>query len=121
MKIGEFLKQRRRDLQISQDDLATRLTLKGQPTTKASVGHWERGRNNPPVEREEFRRALAASLEIDVNEMMAVLGFVLNESSRSPEAMLAADIMDQLPKDARQLALDYLYVLERRFAQSNNL
>ncbi len=119
MKISEFLKARRQELRISQADLAMRLTLRGLGTTKASVGHWETERNNPPIEDPAFRVALASSLEVDVNEMMVALGFVITDSDRSNEARRAADIIDRLPSDARSLALDYLTMLENRFVKTN--
>lgn len=119
MKISEFLKARRQELRISQADLATRLTLRGQDTTKASIGHWETDRNQPPLKDPEFRLALASALEIDVNQMMAILGFVVTEDDRSKEARRAADIIDRLPSEARSLALDYLAMLEDRYARSH--
>lgn len=118
MKISEFLKARRQELRISQADLASRLTLRGQDTLKASIGHWETERSNPPIRDYEFRLALASALEMDVNEMMAVLGFIIADTDRSTDARRAADIIDRLPSDARSLALDYLSMLEKRFAET---
>lgn len=119
MKISEFLKSRRGELGISQADLARELTLRGQDVTRATVGHWEAGRNNPPIEDPQFRLALASALELDVNTMMVKLGFLITEAERSHEARRAADIIDQLPSEGKSLALDYLLMLEKRYVRSH--
>lgn len=120
MEFKLFLKQRRLSLGLTQSDVAEGLTRRGYNTSSGRVGHWETGRNKPPLIDERFRNALAAVLEMDVNEMMTELGYVISETERSQEAQLAATIVDTLPPDARQLALDYLHVLEKRFATSEN-
>lgn len=116
--IGEFLKQRRSVVGISQADLATRLTLRGHATTKANVGHWEKGRHIPPIEDHAFRMVLSSALEIDVNEMMTILGFVVTEDKRSGKAKLAADLIDQLPEDAKDLALEIIKGISKRYIQN---
>jgi transcriptional regulator with XRE-family HTH domain len=119
MEFKYFLKRRRKELDLSQANIADALTLKGEETSYAKVGHWETGRNKPPLIKPEFREALASVLQMDVNEMMEQLGYVVHEDQRSKEAQLAAMIVDQLPQQARELALDYLHTLEKHFAQSN--
>jgi transcriptional regulator with XRE-family HTH domain len=116
MEFRDFLKQRRQELDLSQQELADRLSDKGHETSYARVSHWETGRNKPPLENPEFRRALALALEMDVNTMLARLGYVAFDDERSPEARLAADIVDNLPAEGRELALDILRSLEKRYA-----
>lgn len=120
MEFNEFLKRRRSELGFSQADVADGLSLRGQETGHARVGHWETGRNKPPLEDSSFREALASVLQMDVNDMMATLGFVTTEDDRSPEARLAASIVDQLPPMGRTLAIDYLQVLQKRFTGQPN-
>ena len=115
MEFRDFLKHRRDELGISQAELADRLSERGEEASAARVGHWETGRNKPPLDDPKFRLVIASTLEIDVNEMMMVLGYVVTDENRSQEARRAADIVDRLPDDARELALDYLDVLERRY------
>jgi transcriptional regulator with XRE-family HTH domain len=115
MVTSAFIKQRRAKLDLSQAKLAQRLTDLGQTTSHTRVAHWESGRNKPPLEDPKFRVALAVALEIDVNDMMAELGYVVTDEHRSAEALIAAEIVDQLPAEAKQLAIDYLRVLEKRF------
>lgn len=116
MGIGDFLRHRRTELDISLSDLATRLALRGFSTTKANIGHWERGRTNPPLDDPDFRMALAASLEMSVNDLMRRLGYTTDEDSLTSKAMRAAEIVNRLPEDAQDLALDLLEQLERRYA-----
>jgi len=52
---------------------------------------------------------------MDVNEMMMQLDFVVVETQRSQEALLAANIVDHLPPTAQELAIDYLWMLEKHF------
>jgi transcriptional regulator with XRE-family HTH domain len=115
MQIKDFLISRRKKLGMSQEDLARELTLRGWATTKGSVGHWETGRNLPPLKDINFRKALAMSLSMDVNSMMGNLDFVIIDDDRSTEARRAADIVDSLPEDVKSLALDYLEVLKKRY------
>lgn len=115
MEFKDFLRRRRLQLGISQADVADRLSSFGEETGHARVGHWETGRNKAPLENDKFRVALAAALEIDVNDMMADLGYIVADESRSGEAKLAASIVDELPADIRQLAIEQLRALQRRF------
>lgn len=115
MKITEYLPQRRKELSISQAELATRLSNLGQETSPARVGHWETGRNNPPLNEPLFRQALSIALETDVNTMMNKLGYVVTTSEISEDARRAAAIVDSLPDDAKGLAIDYLEVLLKRY------
>lgn len=119
MEFKDFLKTRRKELDISQADVAELLTQKGEDTSPAKVGHWETGRNKPPIENGNFREALASALQMDVNDMMEDLGYVVHEDQRSKEAQLAAMIVDHLPEQGKQLALDYLQTLEKHFTRTN--
>lgn len=115
MEFREFLRTRREQLGISQAELAERLSERGEEASSARVGHWETGRNKPPLEDLKFRQAIASALEIDVNKMMIQLGFVILDVDRSTEARQAADIIDALPETLRSYALEYLHTFERQY------
>jgi transcriptional regulator with XRE-family HTH domain len=119
MEFKDFLKRRRKQLDLSQADVAELLTIKGEETSPAKVGHWETGRNKPPLDNGHFREILASALQMDVNDMMEELGYVVHEDHRSREAQLAAMIVDHLPEQGKQLALDYLQTLEKHFTRTN--
>ena len=115
MEFKDFLKQRRTELKLSQSDVAEQLSEKGQETGNARISHWETGRNKPPLEDAAFRKALASVLEIDVHTMLEKLGYVVEDDGRTIEAKMAADIVDQLSPEGRQLAIELLRSLEKRF------
>lgn len=115
MQFKEFLRYRRLELDLTQAELAERLTIYGHATKPARVGHWETGRNRPPLTEASFRSALALALQMDVNRLLSEIGYVVRDEDRSKEAMIAAEIVEGLPPDAKQLAIDYLHVLEKRF------
>jgi len=119
MKITEYLPSRRKELSISQLELAIRLSNLGQETSPARVGHWETGRNQPPLNQPLFRRALAIALETDVNTMMSELGYIVDTDETSDEARRAVEIIETLPMEAKGLAIDYLEVLLKRFVKSS--
>lgn len=119
MKPVDYLRLRMAQLKLSQSGLATRLTLRGHSITKGGVGHWLTERTEMPLRDEQFRIILAGVLEIDVNQMMKEMGYVVTDDERSQNARLAADIVDQLPSDVQELAIDYLKVLERRYSHEH--
>lgn len=108
MKFKQFLKMRRKELHLSQANVADMLSGMGHETSPARVGHWETGRNQAPLEDAGFRDAIALVLQFDTNEMMSTLGYVVIESERSKEAQIAAMIVDQLSADKKKLALGIL-------------
>ena len=116
MEFKAFLRSRREELGLTQQDLADALANAGQETSYARVSHWETGRNKPPLEDTRFRQALATALELDVNEMMSILGFVVSNDDRSPNARLAADLIDQLPADAQEMVIEIIQTFHRKYA-----
>ncbi len=114
----DYIRKRLNDLEMSHADLARKLTLMGRPVTRQAVSHWLNGRNDMPIDEREFRLALAASLELDVNELMDRLGYIVSDDERSTEALRAAEIIDRLPDDAKTLALEYLALLDRHYIKA---
>jgi transcriptional regulator with XRE-family HTH domain len=113
--IAEFLKKRRNELDLSLSDVAKRLSNRGYVVQRQTVGHWETGRNNAPVESLEFRHALAGAFEMDLNDLSRELGFVVSDSERSHDALYLADLADRLPEDGKELLVDYAQLLEQRY------
>lgn len=113
MQFGRFLRKRREELDISQAKVADLLTELGQETSAARVGHWETGRNKPPLHDPDFRFAIAQALKMNVNEMMYSLGLEVAEEYISQEARIAAAIIDRLPETERSKAIDFLHLLEK--------
>jgi len=119
MEFKEFFNKRRKELDLSLNDVADALAEKWKPVSDGAVGHWATGRNQPKLNDPQLREAIASILQVDVNEMMDLLGYIIAEDSRSKEAQIAAMIVDSLSSQGKELALDYLHTLEKRFAQTN--
>jgi len=62
----KWLKERRKQLGYSQDDLARFLQLAGFDVLRATISHWETGRFTPPLGNPAFVAELARILKLDV-------------------------------------------------------
>lgn len=112
-----WIKRRRTELDLNQDDLAARLEIAGFSATRGSISHWENERYQPPLDDPNFRQAMAKALKLNVPEMLAMAGYEVRINPQSDAAKRGAAIIDRLPEDARNLALDYLLMLERRYVE----
>lgn len=106
MKTNWF-RERRLLLNLSQEDLASKLQVAGFDITRSTISHWENGRYNIPLENPEFRRELANIFRFSIPEMLLLAGYEIN-TAYSEQAQRAANIIDQLPDDDKQLALNVL-------------
>ena len=111
----KWLRERREELDINQDELTARLQLEGVAVTRATLSHWEVGRHSPPMNDPEFRLALARSLKLSIREVLQRSGYEVIQT-HTDAGERAADIVDELPPDGRELALDLLRTIEKRFA-----
>lgn len=104
-----WLRKRREEVGItSQEELAEKLQLDGFSFTRASISHWENGRNNPPLDDPEFRRVLAKILRVSQPDLLRLAGYEVDRVSRTHEAERAAYIVDQLTPEKRDLAVRLL-------------
>lgn len=112
MNFASFLIQRMQQLGLSLQDLATLLTANGFETSKATVGHWRTERNKPPLDNARFRYALSIALEMDINEMMDQLGYIVKEDQLSPVAWRIAQMVNNYPESLQELALKLVQQLK---------
>jgi transcriptional regulator with XRE-family HTH domain len=112
---ADWLRKRRLELDLNQGELAARLESAGFSTVRASISNWENGRHEPPLDDPNFRQAMAKALKLSVTEMLEMAGYEVAMTTQSDEARRAAAIIERLPESARELALDYLKTLEKRF------
>lgn len=103
-----WIRTRRKDLRISQEELAARLQIEGVELTAGTISHWENGRYNPPLEDPAFRQALAAALRLSPKNMLSLAGYEVIDHPRTEAGERAAFIVDQLPPDKQDLALGIL-------------
>ena len=108
MKTEHWLRQRRKELRLNQEDLAARLQALGFEISRASVSHWENGRYKPPLHDPEFREAFAHALRMDVRELLKLAGYEVIKLNHSDVAARAAFIVDQLAPDQQELAISIL-------------
>ena len=104
-----WLKERRKSLGLSQEELAAKLQLLGMDATAAAVSHWETKRYRPPLATEHDRAIIAQALQMSISEMLYLAGYV-TDTDHTPEATRAAEIIDRMTPSQRQMAVD---VLER--------
>lgn len=112
---ADWLKQRRDELRLTQDELAARLQLAGLDVSRSAVSHWEKGRDNPPLSDVNARRAIADALDLTVGELLLLAGYSMEDEQATPgeAARRAALIVDKLPPAVQKAALDQLRALER--------
>jgi len=113
--IGEFIRNKRVELKLSLAELAQLLRKHGYAVERQTIGHWEVGRNNAPIASAQFRQALAAAFQMDLNDLIAELNLGVRDSERSPEALYVADVIDRLPEDGRELMVEYAHMMETRY------
>lgn len=115
MDIKDYIQVRLDDLEMSLSQFANELTLRGHDISKAGVYNWVTGKAKPPIHDKDFRYKLASVLGVDVDEMLKTLEYVSSPDDRSPFVRRASDIIEKLPDDGKELALDYLIMLEKRY------
>jgi transcriptional regulator with XRE-family HTH domain len=104
---SKWLKLRRKEINISQDELALRLQLAGQNISRGTVSHWEIDKTPIPLKEPEFANALANALELPVMDLLQRAGFI-QSSELSLEASRAAAIVEALPPERRKAAIGIL-------------
>ena len=92
--VGETLLARRRELGLSQTELAEALTLRGLPVTNQAVSKWEKGSTLPNA-----RQFLALCQILEIED-------VRGEFSGGAEGVFSG-----LDRKGRRLALDYVQLL----------
>jgi len=112
MKIGEWINQRRIELDLSLSELSDRFFNYDYEISKAGIKHWESGRTNPPMDDERFRYILARVLEKDVTQILIETGYIKDMASHNEIIMQIAEIVDHLPKEKQRLALNLVKQLE---------
>ena len=112
MSSENWLKRRRSELKMSQEELVAKLQLTGFDMSRTTVSGWETGRFNPPIDNPPFRMALASILQMSIAEMLLAAGYEI-EIEHTPRGHRGASIIDNLPPERQKLALDLLDVLAR--------
>ena len=107
-----WLKSRRQQIKITQEDLVTSLATHGYVYSAQTLSNWENDRHNPPLEDPQFREALAKSLKWDIADLLQAAGYEVKQSYSSMGER-AARIVDHLPPDKQKMAIDILEAMAR--------
>jgi transcriptional regulator with XRE-family HTH domain len=112
---ADWLRKRRLELDLNQGELAARLATAGFSTVRASISNWENGRHDPPLDDPNFRQAASKALRLSEAEILQMAGYQVTPAIQSEKARRAASIVERLPEDAQDVALDLLKSLEKRY------
>jgi len=104
MTSTHWLKQRREALQITQEQLAERLSAGGMPLTKAAISKWEVSKAPLPLQTPENRRLIADALELTILELLILDGYEIQDDW-SYQTRLVAMLFDSLPPDDQDTVL----------------
>ena len=99
IKFGRFVAERRKELKMTQKDLAAKI----QVTDKA-VSKWERGLGFPDINTIEY---LAEALDVSIVELMKSEKDTENVSI---DETVVADVLDIAEKDAKKTQTKYLVI-----------
>lgn len=113
MQMSDFLREHKERLGYSLSEMETQFNLQGYATTKSSIASWMVGTRKPPIKDAKFLEVLANIYKMSVPELLAGMGLMAEEyHGRSPEALRAADLIDQMPPEQRQMALKVLEAMK---------
>ena len=105
-----WLRQRREELGLTQDELTARLQTEGLDISRSTLSHWEVGRFKPPLGDKASRDSLARALRMSVKEMLKRSGYDVT-LERSEAAERAAYLVDQMDEDMQDKAVRILETL----------
>lgn len=105
-----WLKNLRKNVGLTQEELAIRLQNMGYDYSRSSVNNWERATNHPPLDDPKFVHVLAKALKISTPMLLSRAGFEL-DVKHSDLAERMAVLMDSLPDEKKELALKLVEAL----------
>lgn len=103
-----WLKRYRDKIHLSQEELAIALQNAGLDVARSTVGTWESGKSQPPLDDPAYRRALANIFRVSVTELLMSAGYEIDLDKYSETSRRAADIVEQLTPEKQNLAVRLL-------------
>lgn len=100
----KWIRERREQLGITQDDLAAMLQVLGYSVGSAAVSHWETGKRQPPLDDASFVSHLADALKLDDSTVLRLSGFAIKHK-HGEMAERAASLIDKMPSKDQQRIL----------------
>ena len=105
-----WLKQRREELGLTQDEMIARMQVEGVKVSRSALSTWENDVYNPPLQDEQARGGIARALKLSVKEVMKRSGYDVTEL-HSSAAERAAHIVDQLDEETQNKVVKMLEAL----------
>lgn len=109
-KLGKYIYTRRRQLDLTQPELAQQLSANGYECTESAISHWEKGRAAPPIDNPIFARALAIALSVSPGDLLKISGVLAEmtpQTSQEVAAKLSPDVLQMIkeadPKNIKKL------------------
>jgi transcriptional regulator with XRE-family HTH domain len=78
--VGEWLRQRRESLDLSQKDITAQLQTRGCEVSQSMVSHWENGRYNLPLSDVPFMKAIAKVYRVSLIDLLMAVGYDLSDT-----------------------------------------
>lgn len=111
VKLAEFIKLRRETAKppLTQKDLALKLQAEGFSYAESSIAHWESTKNPivPPLQVEEFAKALAKILQTEPGHLYAAAGWLGGlDKPISPAHERIGKLVEQLSPERQQFVME---------------
>lgn len=103
-----WIKTRRRELGLSQEELAERLSSEGYQVSRGTVAHWEQDRYHPPLDDPTLVNALARAFNISVKQILVEVGFDLTDETISKDELILLEVFEAIPPERRTTAINIL-------------
>jgi transcriptional regulator with XRE-family HTH domain len=112
MKFADYFNQRIAGLGLNQSDVARELTLRGYEVSRAAISLWVSGKRNPDISNPKLRESLANILQIDVEQLLELMDYIIPDNKHTSEGRRAAFIIDQIEdENERKRAINVLQAL----------
>jgi len=99
-----WINHRREQLNMTQKDLAERLTKLGLPLTPGAISQWEKYRVPVPLQIAENRKIISQALALPIREMLILDGYEI-EDNWSQSARLVAMLYETLEPSKQETLL----------------
>lgn len=100
----DWLKRRRGEINLTQEELASKLQLAGFDIARATVGHWETGKVAIPLHDPRFIKTLSGILYMPMPTILKLAGFEFGDKHHEISEEIAY-LVDDLPPEKQELAL----------------
>lgn len=98
VQAGQFIRRRREQLNLTQQDVVTRLSERGIPIALSSFGRIESGDAKAIWAEPSFVRSLAQVLQVSVKELLTATGHIVaRQTDLSAERIM--ELVMEVPED----------------------